>query len=491
MKYINELIKKFSLDMDEVGNYIVVVPGGLKFMKMLLGLIRLVQIEAIKGNTRTEWLDLPVDKIFDAEKRQQVQIEYKSLQDVHQQRQKVAQKELKAYRKKTEMLNYYIRGLESHLANTPYEQIDDSLTKEVEQICGKMQQVMVLVSDLEKTCGSGPDIHNDPFERLNLSNAISRTVEHHKWLMSSEEYTHKINCGLILDVASRILGELNREPIEVADLNPFDVVKQNHDMALFLRNLSTTEWEVKLYQCQLKQDENQHKENLALHPQAPVVFPERDLQLLEFEDYDLEAFYAELQRRPDILSQPVYRLALDDVIPENTITVSPPGGKSMNLTNDRSMSSSLMTAQKKGLSTTVRKRTKAMSVLKTISRGTKKSKVNMEALKELAKNGFNESMLDSSTITWKKKSVNVSCRAEVSQSESMRPGTGNTRLSGLFSDSMVPKFNSTAIFNSTTNEQAQQMVFNDITNKEAAVVKETQVEEKSLLKQVRREVLKL
>ena len=492
VKYINDLRKKYNMDLEEVGQYIVVVPGGHKFMKVLLELIKLLQMETLKSHNRTEWLDLPAEEIFSDEIRAEAQQQFECLQRVHQEINQAAQKELKRHRKKTEIIKYYIKELETHLEEAPNENLDDTLQREVKEICGKMEQVMRLVSDLEKTCGSSPDQHSNPFERLHLSNAISRIVEHHKWILKPDEYTHKINCSSILDIASRIMRELVEHPIQVADVNPIDLVNQNHDLEIFLRNVATVEGDLQLLQHNIRVDEQRHKDHEMLHPKERVVFPERDYPLVEMQSCDLSSLYEDLQRRSETLPQP-YRLALEDVIPESVV-MSPPttGGKHMNTSHrDRSITGLMMTSRKHS-SQTARKKTQAMSVLKTISRSSKRTKVNMEALKELARNGFNESMLDSSTITWKKKSVNLSTRTETSGTETTIRGgaTGTaTRLSALFSDSMMPKFNSTSIFNSTTNEQAQQLVFSDITNKEPT--KETvtapalAAEERSILKQFR------
>lgn len=490
VKYINDLNRKYKMDMEEVGNYIVVVPGGMKFMKVLLGLIKLLQLETLKAHGKSDWMEQATDQIFDSTFRSRIQTELSALRRVNEEFQQTTQRELHKYQKKNEMIRYYVKTLEAYISESTREPLT-LVSEQVNEICTKMQDVMSIVSELEKTCGTGPDHTNNPFERIHLSNAITRIVEHHRWIMTSEEYTHKIGSSSILDVASRILKELEQSPIPVASVQPLEVVTQNHDMALFLRNLCTTEGDLNLIKCQLKMDQEKHTEHSLLHPKLPVVFPERDYPQIAAVESDLGSFYSALQRQPDSMFQNT-RLALQDMIAEQVVA-SPPVIKSLNMTNDRSSSNLWCTTGRKAMPT-ARKKTKAMSVLKTISRSTKRPKINMDALKGLARTGFNESLLsESTTVTWKnKKSTNASSKTETSASEYRRPTA--TRLSGIFSESILPKFvlNSTSIFNSTTNEQAQLQttVFSDITNKDPLpmpppVLSEDVQQTAALVKQVR------
>lgn len=490
VKYINDLNRKYKMDMEEVGNYIVVVPGGMKFMKVLLGLIKLLQLETLKAHGKSDWMEQATDQIFDSTFRSRIQTELSALRRVNEEFQQTTQRELHKYQKKNEMIRYYVKTLEAYISESTREPLT-LVSEQVNEICTKMQDVMSIVSELEKTCGTGPDHTNNPFERIHLSNAITRIVEHHRWIMTSEEYTHKIGSSSILDVASRILKELEQSPIPVASVQPLEVVTQNHDMALFLRNLCTTEGDLNLIKCQLKMDQEKHTEHSLLHPKLPVVFPERDYPQIAAVESDLGSFYSALQRQPDSMFQNT-RLALQDMIAEQVVA-SPPVIKSLNMTNDRSSSNLWCTTGRKAMPT-ARKKTKAMSVLKTISRSTKRPKINMDALKGLARTGFNESLLsESTTVTWKnKKSTNASSKTETSASEYRRPTA--TRLSGIFSESILPKFvlNSTSIFNSTTNEQAQLQttVFSDITNKDPVpmpppVLSEDVQRTAALVKQVR------
>lgn len=490
VKYINDLNRKYKMDMEEVGNYIVVVPGGMKFMKVLLCLIKLLQLETLKAHEKSDWMEQATDQIFDSTFRSRIQTELSALRRVNEEFQQTTQRELHKYQKKNEMIRYYVKTLEAYISESTREPLT-LVSEQVNEICTKMQDVMSIVSELEKTCGTGPDHTNNPFERIHLSNAITRIVEHHRWIMTSEEYTHKIGSSSILDVASRILKELEQSPIPVASVQPLEVVTQNHDMALFLRNLCTTEGDLNLIKCQLKMDQEKHTEHSLLHPKLPVVFPERDYPQIASVESDLGSFYSALQRQPDSMFQNT-RLALQDMIAEQVVA-SPPVIKSLNMTNDRSSSNLWCTTGRKAMPT-ARKKTKAMSVLKTISRSTKRPKINMDALKGLARTGFNESLLsESTTVTWKnKKSTNASSKTETSASEYRRPTA--TRLSGIFSESILPKFalNSTSIFNSTTNEQAQLQttVFSDITNKDPVpmpppVLSEDVQQTATMVKQVR------
>lgn len=500
VKYINDLKEKHSLEMDEVGQYIAVVPGGLKFMKVLLSLIKLLQMETLKKHNRTEWLELPPEEIFNAEIRSHAQRQCACMQRMHERFQKTAQREVKVCRKRTDLIKYYTQRIADSFPATD----DQTVETQVQEICGKMSQFMQVVSDLEQSCGSVAEQGSNPFERIHLSNAISKITEHHKWPLKTptngsasgmEEYTPKLSCLSILDVASKVMRELRTEAANTpVDGSSFmEIVNQNHDLKLFLQNITAQEAEMKVIQLNLKRNEERHGERRKLDEsttEEPVVFPERDYKLVEAEEVDLAAYYTELQRRPEEFLGPNKRLALQDII-HDTFAMSPPTSsvRQFSLADDRSGSAAFLSTRKNLSTTTAKKRTKAMSVLKTISRGKKKSRVNMEALKELAKNGFNDSMLDSSTITWKK-SMNAS-RTEASVGESVAARPAHGRLSG-FSESMMPKFNSTAIFNSTTNEQAQQMVFSDITNREAVVVVAVNKENnlvldgRSPLKQVRR-----
>lgn len=490
VKYINDLNRKYKMDMEEVGNYIVVVPGGMKFMKVLLCLIKLLQLETLKAHGKSDWMEQATDQIFDSTFRSRIQTELSALRRVNEEFQQTTQRELHKYQKKNEMIRYYVKTLEAYISESTREPLT-LVSEQVNEICTKMQDVMSIVSELEKTCGTGPDHTNNPFERIHLSNAITRIVEHHRWIMTSEEYTHKIGSSSILDVASRILKELEQSPIPVASVQPLEVVTQNHDMALFLRNLCTTEGDLNLIKCQLKMDQEKHTEHSLLHPKLPVVFPERDYPQIAAVESDLGSFYSALQRQPDSMFQNT-RLALQDMIAEQVVA-SPPVIKSLNMTNDRSSSNLWCTTGRKAMPT-ARKKTKAMSVLKTISRSTKRPKINMDALKGLARTGFNESLLsESTTVTWKnKKGTNASSKTETSASEYRRPTA--TRLSGIFSESILPKFvlNSTSIFNSTTNEQAQLQttVFSDITNKDPLpmpppVLSEDVQQTAAMVKQVR------
>lgn len=456
--------------MEDVGHYIVVVPGGLKFMKILQGLIKLLQVQTLKLHNRTEWLDLPTEDIFDVKVRLEAQKKFTCLQKVHGIVDKAAHMEIKSYQRKTEMLNYYIKSLErdSQRNEHPAANNNNALKSEVDAICGKMQQVMSMVSDLEKTCGTNPDLPNDPFEQIALTDEVSQIINHHNWpSATTEEYTHKISCMSILEMTSRILSAGGLDNIN--PLNPCQVGERNLNMTKYLQKISLTERELKLVIYNLETDQNRHRRNQVLRPKTAVMYPQRDYQLIEVEDCDLGACFTKLQLMPELMLPQQYRLCLNDILPEPGAVLSPVTGSTLNLTSDHTSSRSLLGTTGKSFYSTVKKRTKAMSVLKTISRNKchKRSKVNMDALKELARNGFNEAMLDSSTITWKKKSGNGTSRAEISESDTTTQSAGATRLSGMFSD-MVPKFNSTAIFNSTTIEHP--IAFSDITNKEDNLV---------------------
>lgn len=451
----------------------MVVPGGMKFMKVLLALVRLLQTEALRMHSKEEWLELPADQIFNSGLRSRLVTNYEVLHRVSSEMQRVAQSGVRMYQKRREVLNYYSKRAEEYVSNFNAGQ-EQRIREDVAKMCAMIERVMCLVADVEKTCASGPEQQSDPFERIRLSKAIDRIVEHHKWTeSSSNEYSHKIGCATVLQLAARIF-EGHALPKNDTHVDAVELVNQNHDMSIFLGNLATIEQDLQTVTWNLGRDQGRARSDTSKsNVRTQKQFPERDYPLAEVEDVDLGAFYNELQRL-SLVGHQSYRLALEDALANvSTSNISPSSIRSPSMIRDRSLLST--TTAKRSMTTTTKKRTKALSVLKTISRSNKRpNKVNMDALRELARNGFNESLLDSSQITWKKKSVNSSSIAEA-MSESLRPPAA--RLSAIFSDSVAPKLfmpNSTSIFNSTTNEQAQlhssiAVHLGDITNRDRII----------------------
>lgn len=460
------MIKKYPTDLEEVGHYIVVVPGGLKFMKVLLGLIRIVQNETLKGHGRTNLSTLPTDTLFNTEFRDASHSKFRLLQRTHTNFLQALRRETKTYQKRTELLNYLIERVKKHHSGSA-EDPSPELKVGVDGICDQMKHVIGLAKDLEASAAADPqEDHVDPFKRIDLGNAINRIVNHHQWkLGSSDDYIHKVGSSPIKEVALKIIAVLQGIPTHSIYVNPSDLVQRNHDLSTYKRQLSTIQRDLELLSHRNALDDHRHAEYVNSVTRMEIVFPERDYKLQEDDDFNLGVFYNKLQRNTEISCENV-RLPLQDTIDSFMPLLSP-----TKMRHESSMES--FTAHKtarKNSSTTGKKRTAAMSVLKTISRNNNKrgkSKINMDALRELAKNGFNDSLLDSSTITWKKKSLNTSM-ADMSIAEGtayrQSAATASNRISALFSDSMA-RFHSTSIFNST------ELVLHDVTNREGPVKK--------------------
>lgn len=454
------------MGLQDVGNYIAVVPGGMKFMRVLLGLIRLLQTETLKRHNKFYILEMPVSEIFDAKFRRNVVRTKEIIDKTGSEYKDAISKQIREVQCKHDALLQLMADFEDSSGSLNR---DNSIDETVTGICDKMDRVVRIVSDLERTCGVGPSKPGriDPAE---VSNAISRISLHHKWLYFPEETNSRLDCIKILRFTKRILVEMKDNPISTADIDIADIVTQSHEMELILGRMARIDDELDQIRNLNGRRVRKHLELEALNPKVPVVFPERDYQLDL--DESVEFSYSDCRYGHNADAGPLRLPLIDAMVEKNESSSNLTASTSL----DRTMPSRNQSSVVLHPLTTVKKRSKAANILRTIQKTNKRSRIKTDTLKELAKNWHLNSNHSSTTSSWKRTLTMSKLESSASTIED------SSKMSDRFSSdhlSETPtiKFfaNSTSIFNSTTNEQVIKSPslpinhFVDITNTEKSV----------------------